>query len=903
VVAIMPPNEFRPPAGNRRADENAPGEELSAAVSLQSVPRRGPAAQLDRATFTTSRLLDFFSEKELIAQTGHSTSQWPIVVLKELVDNALDACEEANVAPDIEIVVDDTGITVIDNGPGIPAKTVAAVLDYSVRVSSREAYIAPDRGAQGNALKTIVAMPFVLDGTVGRLTVTAGGVRHEIEVRVDPIRQVPVITHDQFPADVSIGTRVTVHWPVSARWILDQAESRFLQMASGYVWTNPHLRLTVDWFGEQWAAEPTDPVWPKWRPSEPTSPHWYQLEHLERLIAAHVAHEAHAGMSVREFITGFRGLSGSAKGKQVLAQTGMARTMMADLANGELHSEAIARLLIAMCDHSRSVKPAQLGVIGRDHMAARFAELGGEMDSFTYKKIVGETDSLPWVVEIAFCWRPGLGRAQLVTGVNWSPGIGNPFRSMGRYETSLDTLLQQQRVDEDCILVLHLACPRVSYTDRGKSAVVIPASNGWELSEAITSGIESVTAKWAKQRKAEERAASARSRRRQAMSRAREMTIRDAAWEVMPAAYNKASDYGALPANARQIMYAARPDILAMTGKGEIDDAYFTQTLLPDYIREHGLEDEWDVAYDARGHLTEPHRNRLSGPRGMTHVPLGTLEVRAYLQAEAAEPLAISHVPTDFPTVGPTNRYSAVMFLEKEGFTQLLDRARISDRYDLGIMSTKGMSVVAARKLIDELTNDGVRVFVVRDFDIAGFSIATTLTGDTRRYEFDNAVDVVDLGIRLGDVHEYGLVSEPWAAKGARRKIERRLRLNGATSEEVDFIVRRGDYERSSGQRVELNAFTSSQFVGWLEAKLDEHGVHKVIPDAETLALQYRRSLARRAVNRKIDEIEASARADAAQAAIPGDLADRVRDLLDEDDSMSWDDAVTQIVMDTNGGG
>jgi DNA topoisomerase VI subunit B len=866
--------------------------------------RAKPTDIAGRTTFTTSRLLDFFSEKELTAQTGHAKSQWPIVVLKELVDNALDACEEANVPPEIEIVVDDTGITVIDNGPGIPAATVASVLDYSVRVSSREAYMAPDRGAQGNALKTVVAMPFVLDGKVGRLTVTAGGVRHEIVVRVDPIRQVPVITHDQHPADVSIGTRVAVHWPDSAGWILEDAKSKFLQMAIGYVWTNPHLALAVDWFGQQWGFEPTDPGWPKWRPSEPTSPHWYQPEHLERLIAAHVSHQAHAGMSVREFITQFRGLSGSAKGKAVLAQTGMARTMMADLANGDLDSAAIARLLDAMREHSRPVKPDHLGVIGRDHMAARFAEAGAEMESFAYNKIVGETDSLPWVVEIAFGWCPDLGRPRLVTGVNWSPGITNPFRYMGKYESSLDTLLQQQRVDEDCLLVVHLACPRVAYTDRGKSAVVIPGK-GFELSDAISSGVEAVTAKWAKQRKAEERQASAMSRRRQAMTRDlfHKPTIREAAFEVMEDAYLKASAYGTLPANARQIMYAARPDILERTGKDEIDDAYFTQTLLPDYISEHGLEDVWDVAYDARGHFTEPHRGRRSGPRGMAHVPLGTLEVRAYLQAEADDPLDIGHVPTDFPTVGPANRFSAVMFLEKEGFTQLLARARIADRYDLGIMSTKGMSVVAARKLIDELTDDGVRVFIVRDFDIAGFSIATTLTGDTRRYEFDNDVDVVDLGIRLDDVNEYGLVSEPWSAKADRWKVEQRLRINSATPEEIAYIVRAGDHRKSSGQRVELNAFTSDQFISWLEAKLDEHGVQKVIPDAETLALQYRRSLARHAVNKKIDEIQASVRTEATQATIPGDIADRVRDLLANDSSMSWDDAITQIVMDIDGGG
>jgi len=45
------------------------------------------SAVLDRIIFTTSRLLDFFSEKELTAQIGHSRDHWPVVVLKELVDN------------------------------------------------------------------------------------------------------------------------------------------------------------------------------------------------------------------------------------------------------------------------------------------------------------------------------------------------------------------------------------------------------------------------------------------------------------------------------------------------------------------------------------------------------------------------------------------------------------------------------------------------------------------------------------------------------------------------------------------------------------------------------------------------------------------------------------------------
>src|SRR6516164_7021782 len=122
------------------------------AVKVYTSPHR-----LARETFKTSRLLDFCSERELTKQIGHGVAQWPLVILKELVDNALDAAEEAGIAPVIQIEVADGTITITDNGPGIPAETVAGVLDFSVRASAREAYASPTRGAQDNALKTIVA--------------------------------------------------------------------------------------------------------------------------------------------------------------------------------------------------------------------------------------------------------------------------------------------------------------------------------------------------------------------------------------------------------------------------------------------------------------------------------------------------------------------------------------------------------------------------------------------------------------------------------------------------------------------------------------------------------------------------------------------------------------------------
>lgn len=48
---------------------------------------------LQRATFTTNRIMEFFSEKELQMQIGYARDAWPVALVKELIDNALDACE------------------------------------------------------------------------------------------------------------------------------------------------------------------------------------------------------------------------------------------------------------------------------------------------------------------------------------------------------------------------------------------------------------------------------------------------------------------------------------------------------------------------------------------------------------------------------------------------------------------------------------------------------------------------------------------------------------------------------------------------------------------------------------------------------------------------------------------
>ncbi|MEX1229638.1 MAG: hypothetical protein WEB58_05330 [Planctomycetaceae bacterium] len=431
--------------------------------------------------------MDFFSEKELVTQTGHDISEWPLVIVKELVDNGLDACEEADIAPVITITADAGGITVADNGPGLPEATLKGALDFTIRASNREAYVSPCRGAQGNALKTLLPMPRVIDPDNGTLIVAASGRRHVITCGADPISQRAII-HDDVLECATTGTTIRLEWSAGERWPFDRAKNQWQRpdyrallesLVAGFALFNPHLSITLDYFGKVTKWKATDPAWVKWKPDKPTSAHWYERAHLERLIGAYVTHDRDVGHDrlVSDLLAEFDGLSGSQKRTKVLDAAGLKRVKLSELVLGDrLDSERIGLLHQAMQKETRPVKPKYLGIIGEDHFRERFVEMGIEEKSFHYSRKIAK-DGLPWVLESAFGWKGDESRDErsIFSGANWSAAIKNPFRSFGSTGEGLETALADMRAtsEEPIIFALHLAHPRVEYTDRGKSALVI----------------------------------------------------------------------------------------------------------------------------------------------------------------------------------------------------------------------------------------------------------------------------------------------------------------------------------------------------------------------------------------------------------------------------------------------
>ena len=437
--------------------------------------KQGPK-RLKRVPFKVSRLMEFCTRRELVNQTGHDIPQWLLVILKELIDNGIDACEEAEIAPTMFVTVTKGGTIIVeDNGPGFPAKTIGSVLDYAIRVSSNEAYCSPTRGQQGNALKTILPMPYVMDDSgedaCGQTTIEAHGVAHHITFEVDHVKQEPKISHATKPSKVIKGTKITVALPRYDYGNFGNSviERRFMALAEAYVWLNPHLTLKVKWHGKvRIHVKASNPNWKKWLPSWPTCPHWYDVSRLRRYMAAHI--DNRKTITVREFISEFRGMTGSGKQKKVLAEIGAAYMRLHNFFGlHKANTQNIRKLLASLKKHTKPVRPADLGIIGQEHFFARMKTAGGDPKTFSYNRRIGETDGVPRVIEFAF----GIHRAglttddnepdrQFITGVNWSPGINNPFRSIGKSGDGLDAILENVRASYAAGIISPCSCCTIS---------------------------------------------------------------------------------------------------------------------------------------------------------------------------------------------------------------------------------------------------------------------------------------------------------------------------------------------------------------------------------------------------------------------------------------------------------
>ena len=230
------------------------------------------------------------------------------------------------------------------------------------------------------------------------MDVVTGGVRYQIDVMVDALAQEPqVLLTAHEDAMIKTGTSITVHWPEDASYPRFPDGGAFYHPAlllAGYALFNPHAAFAYQVPGHpsyvDWPARV--PGWSKWVPSRPTSPHWYTPQRFEQLLAAYLVEDRRAGRgrTVRELLAEFDGLSGVQARAAVQAAAALSRATLADLVQeGRLDAVAIGRLLRAMRDRARPIKPEALGVLGQAYVTAGLTGDGVEADTLTYRCVKG----------------------------------------------------------------------------------------------------------------------------------------------------------------------------------------------------------------------------------------------------------------------------------------------------------------------------------------------------------------------------------------------------------------------------------------------------------------------------------------------------------------------------------
>jgi hypothetical protein len=111
---------------------------------------------------------------------------------------------------------------------------------------------------------------------------------------------------------------------------------------------------------------------------------------------------------------------------------------------------------------------------------------------------------------------------------------------------------------------------------------------------------------------------------------------------------------------------------------------------------------------------------------------------------------------------------------------------------------------------------------------------------------------------------------------------------HGATKAEIAFLGRK--------RRVELNAMTSRQLIDFVEGKLDEHGVKKLVPDEAILIEHARRLIEQQLAAAEVEKLKPKLSQAAARVPLPADLRQKIEQRLAAERRLSWDMASAEVL-------
>lgn len=717
---------------------------------------------INRIICKTSKLVDYFTEDGLIKQIGLTKEYWNRVIIKEIVDNALDAIEPLS-NKEIHIIQSDTSLGIYDNGNGLSCEIIKSIYDFNFYVSQNRIYVTASRGKQGNGLKTIISICFLKKYRL--LWHTNEGIILEGIIDAEKAKNGKICVDFR-----QIGT--TEKRGIEIYGYELHQSAYYKNYVYFYTVCNPDVTFHLDYLGIEFHNPATAECVDK---SQNISLAYYDYDTFKQFVT-----DTQDGNSTyKKFLEEYFGTRIKNKSR--------IKSKIKDI---DFNSQEFINdfLMLKADQQTKKYTLLKKQLIGLENV------LNTSIEMEDSNSLISKSDMvIPCIVEFSvkkdtFKGDTNRKEADIECYINnsitynnsWSIGFDGGWYKIGNktvYARDLDDLLKDM---SNFSFVFHIVSPYLKFTDAGKTRIDITSFFN-ELLEKLNKAIAKENRLFSSDNK--------RTNNRAVMR------------DYVTDAFNMASDNGRYAITARQIWYKMRE----ISGIEEKKHTYadFTQEILTEWIDDNP-EYEDKVNFSDRGNFF------VDGSQN----GLGTANVRNFINTIGTSQNIFKcyggissniHIEPDFDLI---YKYDKVLYIEKTGFDAIFKAEKVGEKYNMIIVSGQGFSTRAAKTLLYKFQQMGLKLYCLHDLDISGIYILDSF--GTPNKKFKECINMENLGVTLEDVDKYHIEPEKVDIKQEDKKKLKNL----------SYGYRRFFDAGTSYRRIELNAFTTAQILEILENKL-----------------------------------------------------------------------------------
>ena len=451
--------------------------------------------------FSFNREFDFVRLDGLRRATGRPPHEWDIYIIKELLDNALDADDmlwqrDYGEYPIVDVSIEYVPIPKmraqqllisVGNRALFPVEMIGDIF-HTMWYTSRKGFIKGlTRGALGNALKTLLGIPYALRNkvaddwqpTLKPMSIRCGTTEYLLQYHINELKQ-----------QVSVGCETRERKAVNGTVIsvgvdnFQQEQPRTVEdlqiLAEQYHLCNPHVAFS-------WSIKLGDDVWTReYQPDrqwvqkfQGVAPiHWYALTAFQDVLGALYRQEngeREDGRVALELVYG--SFTPADRVAEIARRCAFEKS---SLSSADIEGTVGNKLYRALLRHSPHFDPLLLGCIGGEHVRASISSVFDLEGELCYRRVVSSDPDVPFVLEAAAAYVK-TGKRQIWTAMNFSPTYDDPFRSRkliapilsGESVLGLRGLLDAYGMGEETsvVIFLHLICPNIKHHEYSKTEI------------------------------------------------------------------------------------------------------------------------------------------------------------------------------------------------------------------------------------------------------------------------------------------------------------------------------------------------------------------------------------------------------------------------------------------------